>query len=85
MPGELTNAVVRGLVGEVLRSSPVSVLVRQLQGSVDELLGVRAYVGDGSPEGVLEAPLGALYSDRVGGLLYVKESEPSVSTGWVAK
>lgn len=44
-------------------------------------------VGEGSPEGVVTAPIGALYTDTAGGAgttLYVKESGVS-NTGWIAK
>lgn len=43
--------------------------------------------GTGSPEGVVTAPVGSLYTDDAGGAgttLYVKESGTS-NTGWVAK
>lgn len=43
--------------------------------------------GNGSPEGVLSAPVGTLYSRLDGGTLttlYVKESGTG-NTGWVAK
>lgn len=45
------------------------------------------YNGVGSPEGVLTAPPGSLYSNTSGGAgttLYVKESGTG-NTGWVAK
>ena len=44
--------------------------------------------GNGSPEGVLAAPIGSLYTNRTGGagtILYVKESLGGATTGWVAK
>ena len=43
--------------------------------------------GEGSPEGVLEAPVGTIYTDELGSagaVLYVKESGTG-DTGWVAK
>jgi hypothetical protein len=55
-------------------------LVRQLQA-----VGVRR--SNGSPEGVVTAPVGALYTRTDGGAgttLYVKESGTG-DTGWVAK
>lgn len=45
------------------------------------------YSGAGSPEGVLTAPPGSLYSNTSGGAgttLYVKETGTG-NTGWVAK
>ena len=45
------------------------------------------YSGAGSPEGVVSAPVGSLYSRTDGGAgtsLYVKESGTG-NTGWVAK
>lgn len=44
--------------------------------------------GTGDPNGVWAAPLGALYVNRNGGVgatLWVKESAPTLETGWVAK
>ena len=44
--------------------------------------------GTGSPEGVVTALVGSLYIRTDGGAattLYVKESSPTPSTGWVAK
>ena len=44
--------------------------------------------GSGSPEGVIRAPVGSLYSRIDGGAgtaLYVKETGAGKSTGWVAK
>lgn len=46
------------------------------------------FFGEGSPEGVITAWTGSLYLDKAGGAgtcLYVKESDPTYSTGWVAK
>ena len=45
------------------------------------------YVGSGSPEGVIPAPIGSLYSRLDGGAgtsLYVKESGTG-NVGWVGK
>jgi hypothetical protein len=67
----------QALSSEVQR---LATLVRQLQGGV--------LSGDGSPEGIVEAGVGTLYTDRSGGagsVLYVKESSPTPDTGWVAK
>jgi hypothetical protein len=44
--------------------------------------------GTGSPEGIVTALVGSLYLRTDGGAattLYVKESSPTPSTGWVAK
>jgi len=44
--------------------------------------------GKGSPEGVVVGSVGTLYLRADGGAnttLYVKESSPTPSTGWVAK
>jgi len=44
--------------------------------------------GTGSPEGVVAAPMGSIYSNTGGGAgvtLYVKESGSAGNTGWVAK
>ena len=49
--------------------------------------GVVWHAGAGSPEGVLAAPAGSLYTRTDGGpgkTLYVKETA-SGNTGWVAK
>ena len=45
------------------------------------------YVGSGSPEGVVTAPVGSIYHRTDGGAstsLYVKESGTG-NTGWIAK
>jgi len=55
------------------------------KGKITELL--RIHSGNGSPEGVLAAPVGSLYTRLDGGAnttLYVKESGVG-NTGWVAK
>jgi hypothetical protein len=57
----------------------LDILIRQLQG--------RLRFGTGSPENVVEAPVGTLYCREDGGAsttLYVKESGTG-DTGWVAK
>lgn len=49
--------------------------------------GVKWAVGDGSPEGVVTAPVGSFYSRRDGGAgtsFYVKQSG-AANTGWAAK
>ncbi|MMZ49671.1 hypothetical protein D1872_113750 [compost metagenome] len=46
------------------------------------------YKGAGSPEGVVSAPVGAIYQRTDGGAnttLYVKQSNAGGNTGWVAK
>jgi hypothetical protein len=46
------------------------------------------YTGTGSPEGVVAAPLGSLYTNKSGGTgqtLWVKESGGSTNAGWTAK
>lgn len=48
----------------------------------------RFFEGDGSPEGVVAARVGALYTRLDGGAgttLYVKEAGGVSSTGWAAK
>ena len=65
----------------------------QVQDNLDEVrlkfneLADRFFWGVGSPEGVVEAPVGCVYLRLDGGastVLYVKESGVSTS-GWVAK
>lgn len=44
--------------------------------------------GQGSPEGVVAAETGSLYCNLLGGAgttLYVKQSSPTPSTGWIGK
>lgn len=46
------------------------------------------HTGTGSPEGVLTAPVGAIYTRTDGGpgtTLYVKESDGTGNTGWDPK
>lgn len=57
----------------------IDVLLHQLRG--------RIRWGDGTPEGVVVAPVGTIYLREDGGagtVLYVKESGTG-ATGWVAK
>lgn len=63
---------------EVLRSSPLALLVRQLQGAVP-------VHGSGDPNGVVEAGPGAQYVNDVDGKLWVHEDSAVSDTGWVAK
>jgi hypothetical protein len=72
------TATIRAVVQQELRSAPLSVLVRQLQGLV--------IPGEGTPESAVRAPVGALFIRRDGApgtLLYQKQSG-SGDTGWVA-
>ena len=67
----------------------VNVLRAKRDGN-DFLLGPNGqgwFMGAGSPEGVVTAPVGSLYTNRSGGAittLYVKESGVG-NTGWIAK
>ncbi len=64
----------------------VEQLVSPLRTRFEQLRGV-IHEGNGSPEGVVTAPVGHLYLRRDGGAsttLYVKQSG-SANTGWVAK
>lgn len=48
----------------------------------------RLFVGDGTPEAVVVAGIGALFIRTDGGTgtsLYVKETDDGLNTGWVAK
>jgi hypothetical protein len=52
-----------------------------------EWLAARFRSGNGSPEGVVYARQGSLYLREDGGVgtsLYVKETAPSLNTGWKA-
>lgn len=60
----------------------LSLLMRK----IDEAMALR-FVGKGSPQGVVVAPIGAIFQRTDGGAattLYVKESGTG-NTGWVAK
>ncbi len=65
----------RQFVLGVLRSSPVSVLVRQLQ----------PQTGTGDPNGAVTGGPGALYVNQADGRLWVHESAAVSDTGWVVK
>ncbi|MGG1673328.1 pyocin knob domain-containing protein [Paenibacillus sp. NRS-1783] len=63
-----------------------NVIIATSSGTVSADNLVEMYRGVGSPEGVIAAPVGALYRNRVGGTgstLYIKESG-SGNTGWRA-
>lgn len=51
-------------------------------------VGSYRIVGQGSPEGVVIAPIGTIYQRTDGGVgtsLYVKEQTSALATGWAAK
>ncbi len=53
-----------------------------------EAIGRLNFEGAGSPQGVVAAPVGATYRNLEGGAgttLWVKESSPTPTTGWVSK
>jgi hypothetical protein len=75
----LTEAQVTAIVRQ--QTLTLETLVRQLQSAV-------ALTGTGSPENVVEAPVGTLYRRTDGGpgtVLYVKEAGGVTNTGWSAK
>ena len=84
-----------GWYGRALLSSPADGIIRLVNnagGSFTRLelgaanLGISR--GTGTPEGTVTALVGSLYIRTDGGAsttLYVKESSPTPSTGWVAK
>ena len=44
--------------------------------------------GTGSPEGIIQAPIGSIYTNISGGVsttLYIKTSGAATATGWTAK
>lgn len=73
-----TEAELSSWIKRELDRSRLPILVRQLQERVP-------LVGEGSPEGIIVAPLSSLYQDTLNGELWVKESEPTPDTGWVMK
>lgn len=83
------GSVFGGTDGNVDLSTPVNgeVITYNASTQVWTDSGVRMFSGTGSPEGVLTAPVGALYTRTDGGVnttLYVKESGAG-NTGWAAK
>lgn len=75
---DLTSAELRSIVQEELRRSPMSVLVRQLQ-------GLAPLMGSGSPEGVVTGGVGTEYIDTATGLRWTHEVATVSDTGWVVK
>jgi hypothetical protein len=58
------------------------------QQNFDQLAAAATLSGKGSPEGVVTAAVGALYTDEAGGIgstLYVKESGGGTNVGWAVK
>lgn len=52
------------------------------------LVALLPFTGNGSPQGVVVADVGRTYMRLDGGAgttLYVKEADPGLNTGWVAK
>jgi hypothetical protein len=83
------GSVFGGTDGNVDLSTPVDgeVITYNSSTQIWTDSGVRMFSGAGSPEGVVTAPVGALYTRTDGGAgttLYVKESGAG-NTGWVAK
>lgn len=83
------GSVLGGTDGNVDLSTPVNgeVITYNASTQVWTDSGVRMFSGTGSPEGVLTAPVGALYTRTDGGVnttLYVKQSGTG-NTGWAAK
>lgn len=75
---DFTQAEFEAAVQAAVRKSPLSIVVRQLQG--------RYRWGTGSPEGVVGAPRGTLWEREdgtAGTMLYQKQSGTG-DTGWVA-
>jgi hypothetical protein len=62
-------------------------VLRELAAVVNILAG-RAFVGPGSPEGLIAADIGSLYLRTDGAAsttLYVKTADAGAATGWTAK
>lgn len=83
------GSVLGGTDGNVDLATPVNgeVITYNSATQVWTDSGVRMFSGTGSPEGVVTAPVGALYTRTDGGAastLYVKESGAG-NTGWAAK
>jgi len=69
----------------VLSGSVFTRLWFRLLEAVVKSAGIRFVTsGSGDPNGNVSAALGTLYIDTTGGL-WVKETEPTPSTGWVLK
>lgn len=74
-----SEQALRDFIRQQIDDAPIGVRVRQLQGRLLE--------GNGSPENVVAAPVGTLYSRRDGGpgtTLYCKEAGGAGNTGWTA-
>ena len=75
------------LIEAVQGGASVKVSLNQIAGVRSDASGVIWTSGSGSPEGVLSAPIGSIYTrtdGSTGTTLYVKESGAG-STGWAAK
>jgi hypothetical protein len=62
-------------------------VLRELAQAVNVLAG-RVFVGEGSPEGVVVAPKGAIYLRTDGSTstsVYIKTADDGLATGWTAK
>jgi len=76
---------VEGRVGE-LPQEPQRV-IREIAQEINAYAGY-IYVGAGSPEAVIAAPIGAIYLRTDGGAgtsMYSKEADSGLATGWVGK
>jgi hypothetical protein len=68
--------------------APVVRSFADVQKNLERMIVRTVISGIGSPEGVVAAPVGALYTDSAGGAgstLYVKETGGSTATGWAVK
>lgn len=80
--GDVRDSFVR--VGELEELG----LVRIVQGEVVAATPATILTGEGTPQGNVEADVGAIFLRTDGGTsttLYVKESDSGKNTGWVAK
>ena len=64
-----------GTTVDITSALPPSIVVE------DPVAAYGRYVGSGSPEGVVTAPVGSLYTDTTNGVLYIKETGTG-NTGW---
>lgn len=70
-----------------LESPELQALLREIAALANVLAG-RAYVGAGSPQSKIAAPVGALYLRTDGATattFYIKAADGGLTTGWVAK
>jgi hypothetical protein len=70
------RAELDAIVRSIIDAHPTAILARHL--------GARLRSGSGTPEGVVDAPMGVIWADVDSGAVYRKTTAAGTLTGWTA-